>query len=105
MCNDSKASMVPLTPAEPPEFSAFETIVRLSLSQKQRDLPNNTHTQTASNTPMVTNNNIGNTPATNIAKPHDQSTVILQQFNMITEESKNFTNKVSSENCKDHTGI
>ena len=54
--------MVPLPPAEPPEINTFETIVRLSLLQNQRDLPNVTQTQTAPNTSIITNNNIGNTP-------------------------------------------
>ena len=35
-----------LQPAEPPELNAFEMIARLSLSQHQRDLPNNIQTQT-----------------------------------------------------------
>ena len=38
--------MVLLPPAELPEFNAFETIVRLSLSQNQRDLPSDIQTQT-----------------------------------------------------------
>ena len=45
-------NMVPLPPAEPPEINTFETIVRLSLSQNQRDLPNNIQTQTTP-TPQV----------------------------------------------------
>ena len=37
-CNDTTINMVPLPPAEPSESNAFETIVRLSLLQNQRDL-------------------------------------------------------------------
>ena len=87
--------MVPLTPAEPPDFNAFETIARLSYSQHQRDVPNDTHTQSTSNIPSITNNNAGNTSTTYTMQPHNQSTVILQQFSMITKKSTNFTNKVS----------
>ena len=48
--NDSSINMVPLPPAEPLEFNAFETIARLSLSQNQTDFPKDTNTQTISNT-------------------------------------------------------
>ena len=92
--------MVPLTPAEPPEFNAFETLLRLSFLQNQRDLLNNTHTQTVSNTSIITNNNIVNTSTTNMAQPHDQSTITLKQFSMITKELKNFTDKVSGDITK-----
>ena len=46
ICNDDSINMVPLPPAEPPQFSAFGTVVRLSLSQNLMDLPKVTHTQT-----------------------------------------------------------
>ena len=35
-----------------------------------------------------------------MTQSHDQSTVILLQFSMITKEIKNFTNKVSSDITK-----
>ena len=92
--------MVPLPPAEPPEFNAFETVVRLSHSQNQRDLLNDIQTQTASNAPIITNSNICNTPTANITQPRDQSTIIWKQFSMITEELKDFTNKVSGDITK-----
>ena len=97
--------MVLLTPSEPSEFNAFETIVRLSLSQNERNLPNDSHTQTASNAPIIANNNVDNTSTTKTTQPHDPYTIILQQFSMIIEELKKFTNKASSDNYKDHTGI
>ena len=87
-CNDSTINIVLLPPDDPSEFNAFETIVRLSLSQNQRDLPSDTQTQTTSNTPTITNNNIGNTSTINMKQPQDQSTIILQQFGIITEELK-----------------
>ena len=77
--------MVPLPPAEPTEFNAFGTIVRLSLSQNQTDPPNDTHTYTTSNNPIIPNNGIDNTLTTNISQPNDQC---------------NFTNKVSSDITK-----
>ena len=70
--------MVPLPPAEPLEFSTFGTIARLSLSKNQMDLPNDTHTQTISNTPFITNNNIANAPTTNITQPNDECTITMQ---------------------------
>ena len=92
--------MVPLPPAKPPESNALGTIAKLSLSQNQIDLCNDTHTQTISNNPIIPNNVINSTPTTNIAQPNDQSTIILQQFSMITEELKNFTNKASGDITK-----
>ena len=82
ICNDTTINMVPLPPAEPPEFNAFETISRLLLSQNQRDLPHNIQTQTNPNTSIITNNSIGSTPKTNITQP------------CIMKELQNFTNKV-----------
>ena len=61
--------MVPLPPTESHELNVSETIVRLSPSQNQRDLPNDIQTQTASNTSSITNNNKGNTPTTTITQP------------------------------------
>ena len=46
--------MVSLSPVEPPEFNAFETIARLSLSQNQRDLPD---VYSDSNCPQYLNDN------------------------------------------------
>ena len=86
--NDTTVNMVPLQPTESLEFNAFEAIVRLLHSQNQRHLPNDIQTQTAPNTSVITNSNIGNTPKTNITQPHDQSIIILKQFNMITKELK-----------------
>ena len=59
--NDSTINMVSLPQAEPPEFNAYGSIARLVLSQNQTDLPNDTHTQTISNNPIIPNNNIDNT--------------------------------------------
>ena len=39
-------------------------------------------------------------PTTKIAHTNDQFTIILQQFSMIAEELKNFTNKMSSDITK-----
>ena len=60
ICNDTTINMAALPPADPPGFKAFETIVRLSLSQNQRDLPDNIQIQSIPNTSIITNNNIGN---------------------------------------------
>ena len=42
------------------------------------DPANNTQTQIISNNPIISNNDIDNTPTTNIAQPNDQSTIFLQ---------------------------
>ena len=91
ICNDTTVNMVPLPPTEQPEMNPFETFVRLSHSQNQRDLPDDIQTQTAPRTSIITNNSIGNAPKSNMILSHDQSTIILQQFSMITEKVKNFT--------------
>ena len=97
ICNDTTVNMVPLPPAELPEFNAFETITRLSLSQNQRNLPYNIQTQTIPNRSIITNNNVGNLPKNNMTWSHNQITIIPQQFSMITKELKNFTNKASGD--------
>ena len=98
--NDTTINMVPLPPAEPSEFNAFETVVRLSLSQNQRDLPNDIQTQAIPSTSITTDNDKGNIPQNNTTQSCNQSTVIVQLFSIITEELKNSTNKVSSDITK-----
>ena len=88
LCNGPRINMVPLPTAELSESNAFETIARLTLSQNQMDLPNNNQIQAIPNTSILTNFNICNTPQNNMAQSHDQSTLILQQFSMITQELK-----------------
>ena len=90
-----------LPTAEPSESNAFETIERLTLLTKSNwILPNDNQTQAIPNTSILTNNNICNTPQNNMAQSHNQSIIILQQFSMITQELKNFTNKVSGDITK-----
>ena len=80
--------MLPFPVAEPLESNAFETIAKLTLSQNQRDLPNNNQTQTIYSNSVLTNDNTCNPSQNNKVYSHDQSTVILQQFSMITKELK-----------------
>ena len=70
--------MVPLATAELPDSYAFETIVKLILSQNQRNQPNNIQRQAIPNTSNLPHNNICRTHQNNITQSHDQSTVILQ---------------------------
>ena len=70
-CNDPTINMVPLLTAEPSESNAFETVVRLLLSQKQRDLPNDIQTQDISYISILSNNNIYNTPQNNMTQSHN----------------------------------
>ena len=88
ICNDTTINMVPLPTAEPSESNAFERIARLSLSQNQREPPNDIQTQSISKTSILTNNNICNTPQNSMTWSHDQSTIIMQQFSMIIKELK-----------------
>ena len=82
--------MVPLLSVESSEVNAVETISRLMLSQIHKDHPNDTHTQSTYIKSTLTNNT-KNSPQSNTVHPHDQSTVILQPFSMITQEFRNFT--------------
>ena len=81
--------MVPLPTVEPSESNALKTIARLTLSQKQRELPNNNDTQPIHSNSILTNDNTCNPSPNNKVHSHNQSTVILQQFSMITQELKN----------------
>ena len=95
LCNDPTLNMVPLSTAELSESNTFEAIARLIPSENQRDLPNSNQTQATLNTLILTNNNICNTSQNSMAQSHDQCTIILQIFSMITQELKlikNFTN-------------
>ena len=96
MCNATTIKMVLIPTAEPSKSNAFETIMRLTCSQNQRDPPNDNQTQAISNISMLTINTICNTSQNNKTQSYDQFTMILQQFSMITNELKDFTNKVSS---------
>ena len=93
--NDTTINMFPLPTAEPSKSNAFETIARLTLSQNQREPPNDNQRQAIPSISMLTNNNICNTPQNNMTQ--FQSTIILQHFSMITQELKKFTHK-------NHTG-
>ena len=92
--------MVPLPLAEPSEFNAFGTIARSSPTQNQMDLLTNMYTQTIFNSSIIPQNDTDNAPRINTAQTNDQSSVILQQFSMIAEKLKNFTNKVSGDIMK-----
>ena len=46
--------------------------------------------------PLVNQNTKNSLQSQNVY-PHDQSTVILQQFSMITQELQNFTDKLSGD--------
>ena len=86
--------MVPLTPAEPLAINAYMTIPRVTLLQAQ-DRQNSYHHKQPqyNNTPLV--KQLLEWPHQNQdVHSHNQSMVILQQFNIITQELQNFTNKV-----------
>ena len=87
--------MVPLSSVEPSEVIAVETIARLTYSQPSEDCPNDTNTQSIYSNSTSTNNYTNNSPQNNAVHPHDHSTVILQQFSMITQELKYYTTNMS----------
>ena len=80
LSNDLTVHMVLLPSTEPSEINAFETIARLTFSHTQRDHPNNNCTQPIYSNPTLRNNNTNSSLQDNKVHPHDQSTVILQQF-------------------------
>ena len=92
--------MVQLPSAEPSEVNAVETVERITCSHTSRDHHNDIHTQSIYSNSMSANNKTNNSPQKNAIHPHDQSTVILQQFSMITQELKNFMDKVSADITK-----
>ena len=100
LCNDLTVHMVPLPSAEISKANVVKAIARLTLSQTHEDHPNHTHTQSIYSNSNLANNNINNSPQNNIVHPHNQSNVILQQFNMITQELRNFIDKVSGDISK-----
>ena len=91
LCNGLTVHMVPLPSAEPSEVNAVETVARTTHSHTPKDHPNDTHTESIYSNSTSTNNNRNNSPQNNAVYPHDQSTVILQQFSMIIQELRNFT--------------
>ena len=85
--------MVPVPPAELPEINAFATITRYIFLQTQDGQVSNTHIQPmCSNIPLVNQNTNSSHLAQNV-NPHNQSTVTLQQFGLITQELQNFRTK------------
>ena len=79
------------------EVNAVENIVRLTLLQTHEDNLNDTDTQSIYNNSTLTNNNTNNSSQNNTVHPHDHSSVILQQFSMVTQELRNFMDKVSGD--------
>ena len=78
--------MIPVPPAEVPEIKAFTKIIRLTFLKAQHQQVSKTCKQPMySNMPLVKQNTNNSNQSPNV-HPHDQSTVILQQFNMITRE-------------------
>ena len=85
LCDDQSAHMVPLLTDEPPEINAFATITRLTFLQAQDGQISNNHKPMYSNISLV-NQNINGSHQSQHVHPHDQSTVILQQFNITAQE-------------------
>ena len=61
---------------------------------------NNIHTQPLYSNSASAEENINSPPQNNDVHPHDQTTLILQQFNMIRQELRNFMDKESSDIIK-----
>ena len=92
--------------AEPSEVNAVETIKRLTHSHTPNNQQNNTCPQSIYSQVSPTYNElITHSPQNNAIYPHDQSTVFLQQFSMITQELKKFMDKVSGDITKHDTSI
>ena len=86
LCDDQSTHMVPVPPAELPEINAFTTITRLTFLQTQDEQVSNTYKQPMySDIPLVNQSTNSFLQNQNVHS-HNQSTVILQQFSMITQE-------------------
>ena len=95
ICNDASVNMVELSPAEPYEANIIETLARLS---PQTDIDHITNRQFIANNH---NTNKNHASSNSIIPPDNQSTLILQQSSIMTEESNdNFTKQVSSDITK-----
>ena len=86
LCDDHSTHMVPVPPAEPLEINAFTKITRLTFLQTQDEQVSNTHTQPMYSEITLVNQNTNSLLQNQNIFPHDQTTVILQQFSMITQE-------------------
>ena len=94
LCHNHSICIIPIPPAEPPETNAFTTITILTFLQTQDEEDSDTNTQPMYRITLV-NLNTNNSPQNHNVHPHNQSTVIIQQFSMITQVLRNFTDKVS----------
>ena len=92
--------MVPLPSAESSEVNAVETIERLTHSHTSKNHQNDTCLQPIYSQASLTNNSTSNSPQNSATQPHDQSTVSLQQFSMITQDLRKFMDKVSCDITK-----
>ena len=97
LCDDKVVHMVLLPSAEPPPINEYMTVPRVTLLQNQ-DCQNNAHgKQPQWNSTLLHKQPSEQSHQNQDVYPYDQSTVILQQFSIITQELWNFTNKVSSD--------
>ena len=97
--------MVPLPPAEPSEVDTVEIIEKLTHSHTSKHHPNDNQPQSIYSHTSSTKNSTTNSPQNNAIHPHDQSTVILQQFSMIMQELNTIMDKclVKSQKLHKHT--
>ena len=86
--------MVPTPPAEPLEINTFKEIARITFLQTHNEQINSIHTQPMYSNSTSANHNTNSSPQNNNIHPHNQPTVILQQFSMMTRELRNFMEKV-----------
>ena len=88
---------VPVPQAELPETNAFTTMTTLTFLQAQGEQASNTHKQPMySNVPLISQNTNSSHQSQKM-QFHNQSTVILNQFSMTTQELQNFMDKVSGD--------
>ena len=86
LCDDQSAHMVPLPPAEMPPINAFMTIRRLTLLQAQDGKISDNHKQPMYNNIPLVNQNMECSHQSQDVYPYNQSTIILQQFSIITQD-------------------
>ena len=97
LCDDHITHMAPIPPAEPSDINTFTTITRLTFLQIRDEQVINILTQPMYSDMTLVNQNTNSSLQNQNVHPHYQSDVISQQFSMIAQELRNFTDKVSSD--------
>ena len=97
LCDDQSAHIVPLPTTKPPAVNTFTTIAKLTLLQAQDGQISDNCKQTMYSYIQLVNQTTKCSHQNQDVHSHNQSTVILSQFSITTQELKNFMDKVSGD--------